>query len=747
MSSRNQRNQRNIHQPYNIENENNQILNQQILGNQNLNQQNLINLNTESYPRTDYSNMNSIELQNDLNRNDEITSSSVWYPEENRNRSLMDLIRFTNQMNQENIQSFPENQFPNYDEHNFVYEDLNYLPNEHFNNYQNMNYIPNNPQEYDMALQQNSPEIYNFPENQNFISGNVMPQPYDLEGYDSNNFHPNYDFNTYENNLNNQAFNRGSIGTEEREVNQNMISPLPLEESRKIDLLTSEKLWKNVFQNETSSDENEEMGITEQSPGDKFRNVSLAVMASKGPNTEDRKITRSMRGRQGGVIDLNQDKNYTGPSKYKIVNAVKNKNYKIERNPKVKKNAAKVIQLWWRTLQSKRQYENIEHERYTKIVIIQSNYRGYIFRKNMNTLMKNLYIYQELFDILKSIIIRKVREKVFQILKAIFNKYNKDSLKNKQSKAARIIYNIYSKKYLTNKKSSIKKVLDKWELFVKIEQEMNKNTFKTTEENTMISNKYLESEEMYEKMKNLTRLCDATKKFAKEIAFQPVKNKFRKYLKYLINNRKETILKKLNKNYDANYLAKYVLRWYRNTYNLKEKEKEELNLKNNQKKIILQSLLKNLKNSDDKKILSSIYNWKEKTLKSSYEEKEKLKSLKRFTINKEKNENFILKNVLNNWKNKNIIIESNNIITELKNKLINTQNDLNEKLKQFNDDKDKFNKLSICKNVFHIYDKYNDLAEKNEKIKSVLKWKYNSDFSKKFESLSSSANDKIEEVD
>jgi hypothetical protein len=54
MSSRNQRNQRNIHQPYNIENENNQILNQQILGNQNLNQQNLINLNTESYPRTDY---------------------------------------------------------------------------------------------------------------------------------------------------------------------------------------------------------------------------------------------------------------------------------------------------------------------------------------------------------------------------------------------------------------------------------------------------------------------------------------------------------------------------------------------------------------------------------------------------------------------------------------------------------------------------------------------------------------------
>ena len=298
MSSRNQRNQRNIHQPYNIENENNQILNQQILGNQNLNQQNLINLNTESYPRTDYSNMNSIELQNDLNRNDEITSSSVWYPEENRNRSLMDLIRFTNQMNQENIQSFPENQFPNYDEHNFVYEDLNYLPNEHFNNYQNMNYIPNNPQEYDMALQQNSPEIYNFPENQNFVSGNVMPQPYDLEGYDSNNFHPNYDFNTYENNMNNQAFNRGSIGTEERELNQNMISPLPLEESRKIDLLTSEKLWKNVFQNETSSDENEEMGITEQSPGDKFRNVSLAVMASKGPNTEDRKITRNMRGRQ-----------------------------------------------------------------------------------------------------------------------------------------------------------------------------------------------------------------------------------------------------------------------------------------------------------------------------------------------------------------------------------------------------------------------------------------------------------------
>ena len=231
MSSRNQRNQRNIHQPYNIENENNQILNQQILGNQNLNQQNLINLNTESYPRTDYSNLNSIELQNDLNRNEEITSSSVWYPEENRNRSLMDLIRFTNQMNQENIQSFPESQFPNYDEQNFVYEDLNY-PNDPNFNFQNMNFMQTNPENYGMPFQQ-SPEIYNFPENQNLISGNVMPQPYNLEEYESNNFQPNYNFNTYQNNLNNQLFNRGSIGTEEREFNQNIISPLPNEEAKK----------------------------------------------------------------------------------------------------------------------------------------------------------------------------------------------------------------------------------------------------------------------------------------------------------------------------------------------------------------------------------------------------------------------------------------------------------------------------------------------------------------------------------
>lgn len=78
----------------------------------------------------------------------------------------------------------------------------------------------------------------------------------------------------------------------------------------------------NKSRSRSISRESLDRSIKEKSvkkPRNKFLYVSLAMLSSKGPNTEDRVILRKMRMEKGGVVDLAQEqrkKQNTKSNKY-----------------------------------------------------------------------------------------------------------------------------------------------------------------------------------------------------------------------------------------------------------------------------------------------------------------------------------------------------------------------------------------------------------------------------------------------
>ena len=78
-----------------------------------------------------------------------------------------------------------------------------------------------------------------------------------------------------------------------------------------------------------------------RSPNHKFLYVSLAMVSSKGPQTEDRPILRWMRLEKGGVVDLAQEDRKK--NKFKILKAVPKKglNKRFLTNPRYRDKAAK----------------------------------------------------------------------------------------------------------------------------------------------------------------------------------------------------------------------------------------------------------------------------------------------------------------------------------------------------------------------------------------------------------------------
>ena len=118
----------------------------------------------------------------------------------------------------------------------------------------------------------------------------------------------------------------------------------------------------------------------------KFLYVSLAMIAGKGLNTEDKVIYRKDRFYKGGVVDLAQEK-LAKKAKFKIKKVKATGRGHNTINPKYREKAAKIVQGWWR--ERKQKYKKILDQ----IIKIQSVYRGRFTRK---------YVY----DIFKSEILR-----------------------------------------------------------------------------------------------------------------------------------------------------------------------------------------------------------------------------------------------------------------------------------------------------------------------------------------------------
>ena len=86
-----------------------------------------------------------------------------------------------------------------------------------------------------------------------------------------------------------------------------------------------------------------------KSPEERFRNISLAMISSKGKNTENRPILTNMRFERGGVVDLTQNDGKKHNFKYSIKKMKRPNNNEqiIHNNPKYREKAAQLIKEWW----------------------------------------------------------------------------------------------------------------------------------------------------------------------------------------------------------------------------------------------------------------------------------------------------------------------------------------------------------------------------------------------------------------
>ena len=224
-------------------------------------------------------------------------------------------------------------------------------------------------------------------------------------------------------------------------------------------------------------------------PHNKFLYVSLAMLSSKGPKTEDRIILRKMRLDKGGVVDLAQEerkKKY----KYKIKKISKNTAgiSFYHTNPKYREIAAKIIQEWWAELKV------LYAKKLKKIVLIQSVFRGKWVRKNMYDLLYLNYLYicfcrkiekalsthirpiifYKLFEhkkidslLLRKIILKKEKRDNIQIILPFWNKWvsiiRNQNLRNRLGKQ---LIDIRSHK--ENKLNILLAFFNKWRYLTKI---------------------------------------------------------------------------------------------------------------------------------------------------------------------------------------------------------------------------------------------------------------------------------------
>ena len=312
-----------------------------------------------------------------------------------------------------------------------------------------------------------------------------------------------------------------------------------------------------------------------RSPENKFLYLSLAMLSSKGPNTEDRIILRRMRFEKGGVVDLAQEKRKKG-EKVVIKNArqaakIRGRSF-INTNPKFREKAAKLIQAWWREL------KEIYNERLNMIIKIQSFWRGRWVRKYMYDILYLSFMYQSFCQIIQKVLVKHVRPYVFYKLTEE-QKKSKNLLKNLLLKTNR--WNMlrikpyldrwvnYIRKFQVRnnkgrqlfdirnnneqKKNKLIKYFDKWSLLTKLFNNANNADIANREKNKYIG---------------ANKIIDGLKKLTKRNAFKSTKTKILEHLKKEAKNK---ALKNLvtNKKFDNNKLKKYFDRWKKKEDNVK----------------------------------------------------------------------------------------------------------------------------------------------------------------------------------
>ena len=334
-------------------------------------------------------------------------------------------------------------------------------------------------------------------------------------------------------------------------------------------------------------------------PRNKFLYVSLAMLSSKGPNTEDRVILRKMRMEKGGVVDLAQEQRKK--TRYKIrqvFRSVRRPSF-LHLNPKHREKAAKIIQDWWKELKIQ------NSEKLKKIILIQSVYRGKWVRKNMYDLLYLNYLYICFCKKIEKVLLSNLRPYVFG--KLFFDeKYRKDVLINLIMKKDENILRPYWRHWLKaiksqylvneasrklfqirankeNKLSILLAFFNKWKYICKIGQPSG--DYENADFNQHYDNLLPSS-----KLNGLFNILDASNKYAKQKAMDKILNKVLKYLTF--KAKKNKLLKLLAKKpiYERILLRKKLYFWYRQMVNSQLSFSSEDRLKVNKMKIKIFSL-------------------------------------------------------------------------------------------------------------------------------------------------------------
>ena len=310
----------------------------------------------------------------------------------------------------------------------------------------------------------------------------------------------------------------------------------------------------NKSRSRSISRESLDRSIKEKSvkkPRNKFLYVSLAMLSSKGPNTEDRVILRKMRMEKGGVVDLAQEQRKKAKYKIKQVFRSVRPISSLHLNPKYREKAAKIIQDWWKELKV------LNSDRLKKIILIQSVYRGKWVRKNMYDLLYLNYLYICFCKKIEKVLLSNLRPYVFG--KLFYNeKQKKDALieliirkdenilrpywthwlkaiksQHLLNEAAKSLIQIRSNK--ENKLSILLAFFNKWKYICRIgtpSGDYDNADFNQNYNNVMPSNK----------LNGLFNILDATNKYAKQKAMDKILDKV---LNYLTAQAKKTKLLKL----------------------------------------------------------------------------------------------------------------------------------------------------------------------------------------------------------
>ena len=349
--------------------------------------------------------------------------------------------------------------------------------------------------------------------------------------------------------------------------------------------------------------ENKKIIKMHKSPEERFKNFSLAMISSKGKNTENRPISRKMRFEKGGVVDFSQEKVKKKKYKY-LIKKIRRPIGKqiIHNNPKYREKAAELIQDWWSSIKDFRQ------KRIKAVILIQSYFRGRFVRKYLYDVIYMNYLYFGFCKKIQKFIKRKygpyffnclfskfikqknalkkiIFKKEKQIIKLYVNKWNKIIKKDYKKKLA-LLYLLRIRAIREGKMFNLQRALNKWNYIAIIQKE--RNSFRDLQKSINKENDIKEKNKDKElelnidkiksdnilKIKGLMQLINGSDKYIKKISLDITYPKIKIYINEKIKKNKLLKVVKIKEKKELLIIRKYFYIYYEKCFHEEIKNKK-----------------------------------------------------------------------------------------------------------------------------------------------------------------------------